>query len=58
MNEPKGTFVDLGSGAGKAVLTAAMMCPNMERVVGIEILDQILYESTKLKERYEKMFKD
>lgn len=39
-------FWDLGSGAGKCVLTMALSCPGLKRVVGVELLDDLYSLST------------
>lgn len=35
------SFVDLGSGTGKAVLLAALLFPHMKKCIGIEILKEL-----------------
>jgi len=50
--EKGGTFVDLGSGSGKALLTAALI-HNWENVVGIEMLEDLCEEAGNLQKFYE-----
>ena len=51
-NNPGGTFVDLGHGTGKGILSAAFM-HQFERVWGIEILDSLQNISLNLKGVYD-----
>ena len=39
--QPGQEFWDLGSGAGKCLLTLAISCPALRRVVGVELLDDL-----------------
>ena len=53
--KPGGTFVDLGHGTGKGVLTGALM-HRFERAIGIEILEALQLQSEQLKKRYDNKF--
>ena len=46
-----GTFVDIGSGIGKGVLTGALM-HEFDEVIGVEILEGLYQKSLELKETY------
>lgn len=39
--QPSEQFWDLGSGAGKCLLTLALSCPALQRVVGVELLEDL-----------------
>lgn len=47
----RGTFYDLGSGTGKAVLLAALL-GNFDRVIGIEIVPELHAASVKMRDEY------
>jgi len=55
--KPSDTFVDLGSGAGKAVITAALLYP-FKKCIGIELLPELHHASLKVKAKLEKNIRD
>lgn len=54
-NVPGGIFCDCGSGTGKAVMMAHLLC-DFKRCVGIEIIDNLYSTSKNILERYKKEF--
>ena len=50
--ENSGTFIDLGHGTGKGILTACLT-HKFERCVGVELLDWLYKKSETLKKNYE-----
>lgn len=56
-SKPGGTFVDLGHGTGKGVLTAALM-HRFDKCMGIELLDNLYEQSLLLKDEYDSYVKD
>ena len=52
-NRPTGTFYDVGHGAGKGLIAAALS-GNFTKIRGVELLDGLYYVSLRLKETYAK----
>ena len=52
-NRPSGTFYDVGHGAGKGLIAAAI-CGNFSKIKGVELLDGLYYVSLRLKDTYTK----
>ena len=47
----EGTFFDVGHGAGKGLIAAAL-CKRFEKIGGVELLPGLFYESVKLRDTY------
>ena len=50
-------FYDLGSGTGKALIAAALLCP-FSKIRGIELLPNLYKTSLEVKDQYETLLKD
>ena len=53
----KYTFVDLGHGSGKGILTACLLYP-FKKCMGIELLDKLYEASNTLKYKYKTAMED